>query len=210
VRERHRRRHPERKQKTKVQRMPHIPIRRGRAEAHRRIWFPNQGQPHLAKTEQVEMVDQERDDEHGQPSGDELAPEYGLDEWIFDRPDRDADGPPLPEQQKQCKARTEHERRALDRPGHDLRPPLLEPSPRHHAVLHGEDRQQQRIDSERGDERAGRIGIQTSRHREATDKRDGVEERGEEHDVGNYAVSKERQSFQHGHPPVYAARMNRP
>jgi len=64
--------------------MPHVAIRRGRAEAHRRIRFPNQRQPHLAKTEEIEVVDQERDHEHGQPAGDELAPEHRSDEWILD------------------------------------------------------------------------------------------------------------------------------
>jgi len=180
----------------------HIPVRRRHAEAHGRIRLPDERQPHLSKAEQIEVVDQERDDEDGRPAGHELAPEHGADEGILDRPDRDADGPPLPEQQQQREARKQHEGRALDGPRNNLRPPLLEPSTRHHAVLHGKDRQQQRVDQQRRQQRAGRVTVQTSRHGEATDERDGVEERREEHDVGNDAVSKERQSFQHGHPPV--------
>jgi len=192
MRQRHRGRHPEREQESEIQRVAHIPVRRRHAEAHRRVRLPDERQPHLSKTEQVEVVDQERDDEHRRPAGDELAPEHGADEWILDRPDRDSDGPPLPEQQEQREARKEYERRALDRPGNNLRPPLLEPSARHHAVLHGEDRQQQCVDGQRRCQRAGRVTVQTSRHGEATDEGDGVEERREEHDVGNDAVRKER------------------
>jgi len=192
MRQRHRGRHPEREQESEIQRVAHIPVRRRHAEAYGRIRLADERQPHLSKAEQIEVVDQERDDEHCQPARGELAPEQGADEWILDRPDRDADGPPLPEQQEQREARKQHERRALDCPRHNLRPPLLEPSARHDAVLHGKDRQQQRIDCQRRQQRARRVTVEAGRRGEATDERDGVEERGEEHDVGNDAVGKER------------------
>ena len=83
---------------------------------------------------------------------------------VLDRPDRDPDRTPLPEQQQQRQAGAQHVGRALDRPRHDLRPSFLEPAPRHHAVLHGEDGQQRAVDRQRSGQRAFERAVEPTRH----------------------------------------------
>jgi hypothetical protein len=55
------------------------------------------------------------------------------------------DGPPLPEQQGQCGARRDDISAALGVPGNKSRPAALKSLPRHHAVLNGEDAQENQI-----------------------------------------------------------------
>jgi len=197
MRERHGRRHPERQQESEVQRVADVAVGHRRPELDARVRLSNQRQPYLPEAEQVEVVDQERHHENRGPPRREQCPEHRADERIVDRPDLDADRPPLPEEQDQREAGEEDEGRALDRPRHDLRPPLLEPAPRHDAVLDGKDGQQRRIHRER--ERQGRLrrAVEACRHAEAADEGDGIEKCREEHHVRRETVGKERQPLQH-------------
>jgi len=111
----------------------------------------------------------------------------------------DTDRLPVPEQQEQREAGEEHEGGPLDRPGDDLCPPLLEPTPRHHAVLHGEDREQQQVDGDGESNWRSSLAVEAGRQAEAAHEGNRVEKGRQEHHIGTQPEHEERQSFGHGH-----------
>jgi hypothetical protein len=70
-------------------------------------------QPHLPEPEQVEVIDEERRDEHEEPAGAEEPEERGAPDWVLHLPHDAADRPPLPEEEKERDARGEHVDAAL-------------------------------------------------------------------------------------------------
>jgi len=130
--------------------MAHGAARQRRHEADGFAGFAEQRQGHLPKPEQIEMIDEEGDDEHGQPAERECRPEYGLADGVLDRPDLDADRALLRDHEHEGEARRKHIGGTLDRRWNDLRPARLEPAPRHDTVLDRNDREQQAVDREGG------------------------------------------------------------
>ena len=169
MRQRHRRRHPEREQEAEVQRMPHEAVGQRRAEGHGVYGRPISGSHDLPQAEQIEVVDQERHHRARSPirrqtaSTARRAPAAFSTDQIWIPIGRHC-------QNSSSSARLAHStyvERSM-RPGNDLRPSLLEPSPRHHAVLNGEDRQERAVDRQRRRQRrlaAGHRGASARRSR---------------------------------------------
>ena len=150
VRERHRRRHPEREEPADVQRMAHEPVRPGRAEAAACVYGrPRRYSQTWRRPKRSKWLMRNVRHEH-QPPAEREQRRAGPRA----RPDRSTDQTSPPSgrhcQNSRISARLEkqHVRRALERPRHDARPALLEPRPRHDAVLHGEEREQPGVDGE--------------------------------------------------------------
>ena len=76
VRHRHRRRGPEREEPAQIQRVTNQSIRARGDEVQRRVLAATEVQPDLAKSEQVEVVDQQGGDEHQQEPEAEKAVEH--------------------------------------------------------------------------------------------------------------------------------------
>ena len=74
----------------------------------------------------------------------------------------------------------------------------LEGRPRHDAVLHGEEAEEQRIDDQRLQERRGGARVDRFQHDDVTDESNGIEERPEEHRIGGATV-KDGCVAGHGH-----------
>src|SRR5690606_31912698 len=72
---------------------------------------------------------------------------------------------------------------------------------RHAAVLHGEEREQEGVDGERGPETAWRAGVDRLRYEQIAREADGVEEGAEEERVSDQAVEEE-EGPSHDGPPV--------
>ena len=146
MRDRHRWRHPEDKKPAHIQRMPHHPVKSRRCKWQCGIRAVPQIQPHLAKSEQVEVINQKRRYKNEHPAESEQRSQDQLANRIFNRPDDASDRFPLREEQDQGQAREQNVSRTLDRLWNNSRPPLLEPSPCHDAVLESEQQQQRYID----------------------------------------------------------------
>ncbi len=170
--------------------MTHDLVEHGRLEPWRLHVAADEVIGDLMQPEQLEMVDQEGRGQHQKPADKRQAHNGVCRRRIGDVPDHCRDRPPLPEQQDECEAREQHVGAALDRLRNVLRPPLLEPWPRHRAVLHGKQRHQQEIDDERFRQRHGRTGVDGLRHDQTFDEADGIEKREKEHDIGCEPVEK--------------------
>ncbi len=142
MRARHRRSEPERHKPSHVKRMPNVLVEQRRAEGQLRVRFPDQIQPNLPQSEQVEMVDEERGDQHHAESQSEQLVNHQPASQVLNIPDCPSQRLPERKQRDQCQAGEQHERAPLRRFRNDPRPGPLEPRPRHYAVLHGEDSQQ--------------------------------------------------------------------
>src|SRR5262249_39312636 len=79
---------------------------------------------------------------------------------------------------------------SLDGLRNEVGPPRLEALARHHAVLHGEQGQQEQIDDQCLDARRLRTGVDGLGQENAHQKADGVEDCDEECDVGDNSVEK--------------------
>jgi hypothetical protein len=62
--------------------------RQRRAEAHSRVWPATQRQPHLARPEQIEMVDEERYRQDRRPSGGKHRPQHNASGGVFNCAER--------------------------------------------------------------------------------------------------------------------------
>src|ERR1700754_1105395 len=69
MRDRHRRRGPEREEPAKVKRVPHVPVQNRRAESQLCVLLATQVQINLAQAEKIEVVDQKRTDQNQQKPG---------------------------------------------------------------------------------------------------------------------------------------------
>ena len=74
MRERHRRCHPERKEKTEIQRVTNEAVGQWCTESHPRVRPADERQPYLTLSEEIEMIDEERDDQDRSPPGREERP----------------------------------------------------------------------------------------------------------------------------------------
>jgi hypothetical protein len=62
-----------------------------------RVLPTDQIEPDLTQTEEVEVVDQERRQQHQPPAEGEQTVEHGVADGLFNAPDDDADGLPVSE-----------------------------------------------------------------------------------------------------------------
>jgi hypothetical protein len=129
---------------------------------------------HLRQAEQLEVVDQERAEEHQDPAEQTNASERHGERRLADIPDDRRHWAPQPEQADEDEARQQHVGAALDGGWHELRPPALEGLPGHDAVLQGEHGQQHEIDDECFDRRSRQAVIDVLGHGEAGREADGV------------------------------------
>jgi hypothetical protein len=86
----HHRGRPERKQPTDMKRVTHLAIQPPGLEGDRGVLAGTEGKPHLAQSEQVEVVDQERGVEHQQPATGEQSVQHSTRQRLLDRPDHPA------------------------------------------------------------------------------------------------------------------------
>ncbi len=83
-----------------------VPARGG--EGRRRLQRSAEAEPHLAQPEDIEVVDEERAAEHGEPAGGAHRPQEAPAEGRFDAPDDPAGRLPLPEREQRSRARVDH------------------------------------------------------------------------------------------------------
>jgi hypothetical protein len=133
-----------------------------------------QVQVHLAQAEEIEVFDHESRQQHEYPAEREQRPQNRARQLVLDLPDDVRHRTPLPEQQYQRETREQHVGAALDGTRHELRPPLLEAGARHHAVLHREHAEQQRIDEQGFAKRPRRARIDGFRNEEVAYESDRV------------------------------------
>src|SRR2546423_836949 len=145
VADRHARRGPERDDKAEHDRVADELVKKDRPESEVRVLAPALIQVDLPESEEVEVVNEKRAEEHKRPADEEERPEDVAPRRVFNAPHRVRQRSPLPEEQYERKAREQNVRAALDRLRDKTRPPALEPRSRHHAVLHGEQAEQQRV-----------------------------------------------------------------
>src|SRR5205085_3624304 len=130
--------------------------KKDRPESEVRVLAPALIQVDLPESEEVEVVNEKRAEEHKRPADEEERPEDVAPRRVFNAPHRVRQRSPLPEEQYERKAREQNVRAALDRLRDKTRPPALEPRSRHHAVLHGEQAEQQRVNQQRLNTKRGR------------------------------------------------------
>ena len=105
-------------------------------------------------------------------------------------PNDGRDRAPLPEQQGERQAGEQHIGAAFDRFRHVSRPPVLELSARHDAVLHGEQRHQENVHDERFSRCRAGACIDRLWHYQVRYEADGVKECKEEYEIGGEAIEK--------------------
>ena len=141
-------------------------------------------EPDLSQPEQIEMVDQERGGEHQKPAERKGGIHQRPAGLILDVPDNSTERTPLPEEQDERQAAGEDVGAALGGVRHHAEQNALEPWPRHHAVLDGEEAQEAQIDQQRRAEWGGRRRVERLRDHQIADKSCGIEIRHEEDAVG--------------------------
>src|SRR6516164_6318426 len=88
---------PEGNDESEHDRMPDDAVEQRRLERDWGIRLTAEMQEHLAQSEQIEVIDQKRGDEHDQPARSEQDPEPCRQERIGDAPDDIRHGAPEPE-----------------------------------------------------------------------------------------------------------------
>jgi len=136
------------------------------------------------------MVDQEGRVEEQRPaeqiSGDDrIAREAGRGV-----PDDSTDRLPPEEQRDERQRAEQHVGAALNRFGHEARPPALERRARHQAVLDGEQAEQAKIDRQRLPQRSAGGSVEPGRGQETADEPDGVEKHAEKQAVAQDAIGQ--------------------
>ena len=179
--------------------MPHVAVEQRRSELRHRQRFPEQPREDLAQPEQFEVVEQEGAEQQHTPAGPEQHLECDSRRCLLDVPDdRRGDRPPLPEHQGECESRSEHIGAALDRLRHQACPPALERRPRHHAVLHAEQGDQQQVHDHGLVHGPGQATVdrlrQQQRQRQVADEADQEEEGCKEERVRDNAVQHHQES----------------
>jgi hypothetical protein len=84
--------------------MPHVAIKKRRAEFQVRIFAADQIEIDLAEPEQVKVIDEESAEKNNQQTHPVEAIDDELGDSSVDVPDDAADGAPLPEEQQQGEA----------------------------------------------------------------------------------------------------------
>src|SRR5215212_1139099 len=90
---------------------------------------------HLAQSEQVKMIDQERAQKNDEQTCRIKRENDWRGDWVAYFPDHTTDRAPLPKHQQESKAGEQNVRTPLDRLRHDLGPGAFEPRSCHNAVL---------------------------------------------------------------------------
>jgi hypothetical protein len=156
----------------------------------------------LLQTEQFEVIDDERADQHKSPAHKCQDLNRHGERRIADVPHDCRDWPPLPKQQDQHQAREQHIGAAFNGPGDVLRPPPFEWLSRHHAVLNREQRHQQNVDDQCFAERDHWPAVDVLRYPQPGYEADGVEERSQKNDI-RYQPVQECDDPSHGrHPSI--------
>src|SRR5512135_139481 len=137
----------------------------------------------LTKPEQVEVIDQERGEEHDRPSGPEDRVQKPATNRISDLPEDGGNRPPLPEEEAEEETAYKHIGAPLDRRRDEPCPPSLETRPGHDAVWDGKEAQEQGVDEESEGGRAPHARINRLGDEEITDEANRVQERGEEDEI---------------------------
>src|SRR5947209_7348144 len=160
VADRHARRGPERDDEAEHDGMADDLVEKDSPESEVRVLAPALVHVDLPESEEVEVVDEERADEHQRPAEEEERPQNVNPYRIFNAPKRVRQRSPLPEEQYEREAREQNVRAALDRLRHVPSPPALEPRSRHHAVLDCEQAEQHSVNQQRlNTKRGGRAGV---------------------------------------------------
>src|SRR5438105_3064386 len=113
-------------------------VEKDRPESEVRVLLPALIQIDLPESEEVEVVYEERADEHQRPAEEEERPQNVIPHRVLNVPHHVRQRSPLPEEQYEREARKQNVCAALDRLRHVPSPPALEPRSRHHAMLDGE------------------------------------------------------------------------
>src|SRR5687768_9853614 len=111
-------------------------------------------------------------------------------------PDDSTQWPPLPEQEDEREAAGQYIRASLRRRRDEPRQKALEPLTRHHAMLHGEKRQQRHVYGQRGLPGVGRRRIERFWNDEIPNETNRIKKREKEDHVAQGAVSQ-GQCFAH-------------
>ena len=191
----HRRRRPEGHDEAEIDGVPDVAVPSARRELHRRVGHASQEQEDLPEAEEIEVIDEERADQHDHPAREGEPLEQQAERLALDLPDHASDRLPLPEEQEQRRAGRQHEGAALERLGDDFRPDGLEALPGHHAVLQREDGEKHGIGQQCRAQRPRRRGIDRLRDDEVGDEADGVEERDQEDRVRDQPIDEEEDSL---------------
>src|SRR5262249_27061507 len=199
-------RRPEGDDEADVERVAHRLVEERRAEPGGRRAAALVGVPDLAQPEELEVVEEEGRDDGDQPAEVRQAHERRLRRPTRRRPDeRRRDRAPPPEEEREQETGREHVAAALGGRGDDARPPALEARPRHDAVLHGEEREEQRVDEHGLAERRRRAAEIHARQRgpaeaapQVADEANGVGEDHEEDGVAGEPVDEDSGSRSHG------------
>ena len=85
--------------------MPDNAVEAGGTELQRRVRATAKIQPDLAQPKQIEMVDEKRCDQYGQPTGSIEGVQREASVGVLHIPDYAAHGLPFPEQQEQRQTR---------------------------------------------------------------------------------------------------------
>src|SRR5437588_9716554 len=173
VADRHARRGPERDDEPEHDGMADDLVEKDRPESEVRVLPPALIHVDLPESEEVEVVYEERAEEHKRPADEEERPEDVAPRRVFNAPHRVRQRSPLPEEQYERKACEQNIRAALDRLQHVPRPPALEPLAGHFAVLNGDHAKHHRVNQQRLNTKRGvRAGVYRLRHHEMPDEAD--------------------------------------
>lgn len=190
--DRHVRRRPEGDDETEHDRVAHKLVEKRRPESWLRIFLSAPVEIDLPQAEEIGMIDESRADQHRRPAQQEERPQEITPDGIPHVPHDLRHRSPLPEEQNQCQTRQQDVSASLNRLRNNSRPPTLESGTRHHAVLNGEEAEQQGVNQKRLTERLVRAGVYSFRHAEVSDEPDGVEKRDEENQIADQPVDESK------------------
>src|ERR1700741_4483491 len=180
---RHPRCRPEGEQEAEVERVAHELVEERNHEVRVLVLDAAQIAGDLPQPEEIEVVDQEGAQQYREPAEDRERNEDRGERAAARIPDDSRHRPPLPHEEDETQAREQHIGGALDRPRYDLSPGPLEPLARHHAVLDGEQPEQQRIDDEGLQRELFLAGVDRLRHVEVLHQADRINKGGEKQTV---------------------------
>src|SRR5688572_30189100 len=116
--------------------MSHDAIWSGSYKPQTVIGLAEQVSPHLAQSEQIEVIDQERRNQHQSPTKSEQRAQHEPSRRVFNRPDHTTQWLPQRKQQNQSDAGEKHVSGAYNRLRYDPCSPIFEPSECYHSALY--------------------------------------------------------------------------
>lgn len=139
---------PECDDESRHNRVADISVEAAGLECYVMVLLVSQMEPDLPESEQVEVIDHERGEQHGGPSDPEKSEQYYFAKGILHAPYYARHGMPLPIEEQQEEAGGEDEGAPLHLHRHKFRPPPLKNRTGHDGMLHCKQSQQAQVYNE--------------------------------------------------------------